>query len=167
MAHGMTRRVFAAAGAASVAALGLGARAQGADLKTLRCIMRNDLRVLDPMWTTAYVTRNHGYMVFDTLFALDAKFKQQPQMVGDYTISPDKLVYRFTLRDGLKFHDGHQRCDIISGRSLRAAGICATVTSASHSAIESRWCPSAPARHYSGWPIQPSAGAGERKRNRP
>ena len=68
--------------------------------------MRNDLRVLDPMWTTAYVTRNHGYMVFDTLFALDSKFQPQPQMVGDYSISPDKLFYRFTLRDGLRFHDG-------------------------------------------------------------
>src|SRR5882762_3498714 len=109
MAHGMTRREFAAAGAASVAALGLGARAQGADLKTLRCIMRNDLRVLDPMWTTAYVTRNHGYMVFDTLFALDSKFQPQPQMVGDYSISADKLLYRFTLRDGLRFHDGPRR----------------------------------------------------------
>src|SRR5258707_6898913 len=106
MAHGMTRRELAAAGAASVAALGLGARAQGADLKTLRCIMRNDLRVLDPMWTTAYVTRNHGYMVFDTLFALDSKFHPQPQMVGDHSISPDKLFYRFTLRDGLRFHNG-------------------------------------------------------------
>jgi len=45
-------------------------------------------------------------MIFDTLFALDSKFKPQPQMVGDYSISPDKLVYRFALRPGLKFHDG-------------------------------------------------------------
>ena len=56
--------------------------------------MRNDLRVLDPMWTTAYVTRNHGYMVFDTLFALDAQFVPRPQMVGEYAISADNLVYR-------------------------------------------------------------------------
>jgi peptide/nickel transport system substrate-binding protein len=72
----------------------------------LRFIVRTDLRVLDPIWTTAYVTRNHGYMIFDTLFALDSKFKPQPQMVGDYSVSPDKLVYRFALRPGLKFHDG-------------------------------------------------------------
>jgi peptide/nickel transport system substrate-binding protein len=45
-------------------------------------------------------------MVFDTPFALDAKFRPEPQMVGDYNISPDQLVYSFTLRDGLKFHDG-------------------------------------------------------------
>jgi hypothetical protein len=103
MAHVMTRRQFAiAASAASFA----GGPAQGADLKTLRFIMRNDLRVLDPIWTTAYASRNHGYMVFDTLFALDSKFKPHPQMVGDYSIAPDKLTYSFTLRDGLVFHDG-------------------------------------------------------------
>src|SRR5216683_7750829 len=107
MAHAMTRREFAmAASAASFAAFGFGARARGADAKTLRLIMRNDLRVLDPIWTTAYASRNHGYMVFDTLFALDAKLQPQPQMVGDYSISPDKLIYSFILRDGLKFHDG-------------------------------------------------------------
>jgi peptide/nickel transport system substrate-binding protein len=107
MAHGMTRRQFAiSASATSVAAFCFGAQAQGADAKTLRFIMRNDLRVLDPMWTTAYVTRNHAYMVFDTLFALDSRFQPHPQMVGDYSISPDKLIYSFALRDGLKFHDG-------------------------------------------------------------
>jgi peptide/nickel transport system substrate-binding protein len=45
-------------------------------------------------------------MVFDTLFALDSKFQPHPQMVGDYSVSPDQLLYSFTLRDGLKFHDG-------------------------------------------------------------
>jgi peptide/nickel transport system substrate-binding protein len=106
MAHEMTRREFAAVGAAGLIGLVFGRRARGADSKTLRFIVRTDLRVLDPIWTTAYVSRNHGYMIFDTLFALDSKFKPQPQMVGDYTISPDKLVYRFALRPGLKFHDG-------------------------------------------------------------
>src|SRR5712671_4987370 len=106
MAHGMTRREFAtAAGAASLAGIGSSAT-NAADTKTLRFIAQSDLRILDPIWTTAYITRNHGYMVFDTLFALDAKFKPHPQMVGDYSISPDKLLYSFTLRDGLKFHDG-------------------------------------------------------------
>jgi peptide/nickel transport system substrate-binding protein len=105
MAHGMTRREFAAT-AAGLAALGFGARAEGAGTKTLRLIASSDLRVLDPIWTTAGISRAHGYMVFDTPFALDAKLRPQPQMVGDYDISPDQLVYRFTLRDGLKFHDG-------------------------------------------------------------
>jgi peptide/nickel transport system substrate-binding protein len=103
----MTRREFAlAVGAGAFASSGLGWPVRAGDGKTLYFIMRNDLRVLDPMWTTAYVTRNHGYMVFDTLFALDSKFQPQPQMVGDYSISADKLLYRFTLRGGLAFHDG-------------------------------------------------------------
>ncbi|HEX3954507.1 MAG TPA: ABC transporter substrate-binding protein, partial [Stellaceae bacterium] len=72
----------------------------------LRFIPQADLRVLDPVWTSAYITRNHGYMVFDTLFGTDAKFQPQPEMVDTWTISPDKLVYTFTLRDKLKFHDG-------------------------------------------------------------
>src|SRR5580704_13106338 len=70
MAHEMTRREFAiAAGAAGLASFGLSARAKAADANTLRFIAQADLRVLDPIWTTAYITRNHGYMVFDTLFA--------------------------------------------------------------------------------------------------
>src|SRR5260370_31632332 len=105
MAHGMTRRELAAT-AASLAATGFGAPAESADTKTLRFIAQSDLRVLDPIWTTAGITRNHGYMVYDTPFALDAKFKPQPQMVGDYSISPDKVLYSFTLRGGLQFHDG-------------------------------------------------------------
>ena len=107
MAYRMTRREFAAAaGAASLAGFGFSARPKAADTKTLRFIAQSDLRVLDPIWTTAYITRNHGYMVFDTLFAIDAEFAPHPQMVGDFSVSPDKLTYQFKLRDGLGFHDG-------------------------------------------------------------
>jgi peptide/nickel transport system substrate-binding protein len=104
----LSRRVFnATAASAALLAAAPRARAQaGADKKTLRFIAQSDLRVLDPIWTTAYISRNHGYMVFDTLFAIDAEFAPHPQMVGDYNISGDKLSYHFTLRDGLGFHDG-------------------------------------------------------------
>ena len=67
--------------------------------------MHSDLRVIDPGFTTAYITRDHGYMVYDTLLATDANFKIQPQM-ADWKVSDDKLTYTFTLRDGLKWHDG-------------------------------------------------------------
>ena len=77
-----------------------------AQQKVLKFIPQADLRILDPITTTAYITRNHGYMVYDTLFATDAKFQIQPQMVDKYEVSGDKLTYTFTLRDGLKFHDG-------------------------------------------------------------
>src|SRR5437762_2176023 len=74
--------------------------------KVLKFIPQADLRILDPITTTAYITRNHGYMIYDTLFATDAKFQVQPQMVDKVEISKDQLTYTFTLRSGLKFHDG-------------------------------------------------------------
>jgi len=74
--------------------------------KVLRVNMHSDLKIVDPIWTTAYMSRNYGYMVYDTLFAIDTKGVVQPQMVDTYTISEDGLTYDFTLRDGLKFHDG-------------------------------------------------------------
>ncbi|MFC0239505.1 ABC transporter substrate-binding protein [Rhodopseudomonas telluris] len=76
-----------------------------ADAKTIHAVMHSDLRVIDPGLTTAYITRDHGYMVYDTLLAMDANFKVQPQM-ADWKVSDDKLTYTFTLRDGLKWHDG-------------------------------------------------------------
>src|SRR5438270_1909413 len=73
--------------------------------KTITAVMHSDLRIIDPIFTTAYITRDHGYMIYDTLVAPDSNFKIQPQM-ADWKISDDKLVYTFTLRDGLKWHDG-------------------------------------------------------------
>src|SRR6266404_4483724 len=73
--------------------------------KTITAVMHSDLRIIDPIFTTAYITRDHGYMVYDTLLATDANFKIQPQM-ADWKVSDDKLTYTFTLRDGLKWHDG-------------------------------------------------------------
>lgn len=72
--------------------------------KTITAVMHSGLRVLDPIITTAHITRNHAYMIYDVLVAVDESFTPQPQM-ADWTISDDKLVYTFTLRDGLKFHD--------------------------------------------------------------
>jgi len=68
--------------------------------------MHSDLKILDPIWTTAYIVRNHGYLVWDTLFAMDEKFEVKPQMVDTWKVSDDKLTYTFTLRDGLEWHDG-------------------------------------------------------------
>ena len=74
--------------------------------KTLRIVMHSDLKILDPIWTTAYIVRNHGFLIYDQLFALDDKLKPQPQMVDTWKMSDDKLTWTFTLRDGLKWHDG-------------------------------------------------------------
>src|SRR5215471_941373 len=73
--------------------------------KTVSAVMHSDLRIIDPGITTAYITRDHGYMVYDTLLATDSSFKVRPQM-ADWKVSDDKLTYTFALRDGLKWHDG-------------------------------------------------------------
>src|ERR1700742_3891964 len=67
-----------------------------------------DLASLDPVWTTADITRNYSLAVFDTLFAYDAQFNVQPQMVEGFTTESDGLSWELTLRDGLKFHDGEK-----------------------------------------------------------
>lgn len=80
------------------------ARAQGK--KTLRAAPHAALRVLDPVVTNAYITRNHAYLVYDTLFSVDSRYRPQPQMVDSWTVGDDKLTYIFKLREGLAFHDG-------------------------------------------------------------
>ena len=101
MGH-LRRSLFALAAAALLSGLSAPANAQ----KTLRAVMHSDLKILDPIWTTAYIVRNHGYMVYDTLFATDAKGEIKPQMVDKYEVGPDQLTHTFTLRDGLLWHDG-------------------------------------------------------------
>jgi len=76
------------------------------DTKTLRVVPHSNLTILDPIWTTAYITRNHGYMIYDTLFGMDTKGNIQPQMVDKWETSKDRKTWTFTLRDGLEFHDG-------------------------------------------------------------
>ncbi|HET6308485.1 MAG TPA: ABC transporter substrate-binding protein [Rhodopila sp.] len=95
----MRRRTFLAAALAAPAI----ARAQQASV--LRFIPQADLTVLDPIWTTAYVTRNHGFMVFDTLYGQDSTYKASPQMVAGHVIENDGKLWTLTLRDGLKWHD--------------------------------------------------------------
>jgi len=89
----------------AIAALVLNAAIGAAHAETLIAVPHSGLRVLDPILTTAHITRNHSYMVYDTLVGLDSTFKPQPQM-ADWTSSSDKLVWTFKLRDGLKWHDG-------------------------------------------------------------
>ena len=100
-------RIPVAATAVLLAACLLGAAPQAsAQTKTLRFVPHADVKILDPSFTTAYITRNFGYMVYDTLFAQDAKGVPKPQMVDKYTTSKDGKSWSFTLRPGLKFHDG-------------------------------------------------------------
>ena len=102
----LTRRDFGKLGGAAALAASLPLTAKAAGPKVLRCVMHSGLRITDPIITTAYIARNHGYMIYDTLFAVDDKLQVQPQMVDHYELSADKLTHTFTLRPGLKFHDG-------------------------------------------------------------
>jgi len=72
----------------------------------LKLSLHSDLKIVDPIWTTALISTHHGMMVYDTLFSLDEKLQVQPQMVDKWTVSDDKLTWTFTLRDGLEWHDG-------------------------------------------------------------
>jgi len=76
-----------------------------AQAQTINAVMHAPLRALDPVISTAYILRNYGYMVYDTLLAQDASNAIQPQMAS-WKVSPDGKTYTFTLRDGLKWHDG-------------------------------------------------------------
>jgi peptide/nickel transport system substrate-binding protein len=103
-----TRRRFIKTAAASATLLGLrtSASAQSTRRRTLRAVMQGDLRSFDPIWTSASITTYHGALIYDTLFGVNEDMKPQPQMVGKYGVSDDKLTWTFELRDGLKFTDG-------------------------------------------------------------
>src|SRR6476646_6806241 len=101
----MYRRTLLKTSAATAitGALGAPAIAQGS-AKVLRCAPEANLASIDPIWTTATVAINHGYMVYDTLFGVDLDLNPQPQMAAGHTLSQDRKLYTITLRDGLLFH---------------------------------------------------------------
>ena len=83
--------------------VGAGRPSIAQETRVLRVVPQSDLKILDPIWTTAFVTRNHGYAIYDTLFGVDAEGKVQPQMVGKYSSSTDHMKWSFTLREGAVF----------------------------------------------------------------
>src|SRR5215510_855403 len=104
----ISRRQMVGGGAAAASAMTLGVPSVHAqkDRQALRFVAQADLKVLDPVWQTAYITRNHSYLVYDTLFGTDENHRVKPQMVDRTTVSEDGMKYTFTLRDGLRWHDG-------------------------------------------------------------
>jgi peptide/nickel transport system substrate-binding protein len=87
-------------------ALSMGPALGSSTQSVLRVVPNANLILLDPIWTSIYITRNHGYLIYDTLFALDASGEPQPQMVDSWTESQDGLTWEFKLREGLMWHDG-------------------------------------------------------------
>jgi ABC-type dipeptide transport system, periplasmic component len=105
----MSNRTFTSLVVRSVVAAGLGLAASVSLAQAesvLRFVPHGDLVVVDPILNIDYMARNHGYMIYDTLFAFDSKNEIKPQMVDTWTVSEDGMSYSFKLRPGLKWHDG-------------------------------------------------------------
>src|SRR5579875_3586747 len=86
--------------------------------ETLRYVPLGDLRILDPVWTSAAITLEHAQMIYDVLVTMDSKLTPRLQMAESYTQSPDGMRWTFTLRPGLVFHDGTK---------VRAADVVASI----------------------------------------
>jgi ABC-type transport system substrate-binding protein len=104
--HLMKRRDVLKTALAGATALATPRIAQATDAKTIRFVPHADLASLDPVWTTADITRNFSLAVYDTLYGYDAEFNVQPQMVDGAVVENDGRQWDLTLRDGLAFHDG-------------------------------------------------------------
>lgn len=100
------RTVLGAAAATLASPLAAPRIARAEPARVLRFVPQSDLGVLDPIWTAAYVTRNHAMLVFDTLYGIDASYRVKPQMVAGHVVEADGRLWQLTLRDGLRFHDG-------------------------------------------------------------
>ena len=134
--------------------------------RTLRFVAQADLKTLDPVWTTAYITRNHGYLVYDILFGTDEQQQIKPQMIDRVAVSTDGMKYSFTLRDGLRWHDGQpvRSEDCVECRS--SAGAKKTASDCSSWPTRERSLPSTRRRSPSSSP-SPSGPSSTLWENRP
>jgi len=100
------RAALASAGAAALTLPALARPALAQAPRVLRMVPQANLASLDPVWSTANITRNHGFMIYDTLYGLTAGLEPTPQMAGGHVVEDDGRRVTVTLRDGLAFHDG-------------------------------------------------------------
>ncbi len=100
------RRTLIQAGLAAAVPGVLRAQTRPPASRTIRAVLQSDVATYDPIWTTANISAYHGAMIYDTLFGNDHDQVPQPQMVGKYGSSDDKLNWTFELRDGLRWSDG-------------------------------------------------------------
>src|SRR5437763_9145372 len=112
----MDRRSFlkTAVGAGALTTVGglaTPAISQRAAARVLRLVPHADVANFDPIWSSAYIARNAGLLVWDTLYGVDAKLEVQRQMVEDEEDSADGLVWTFRLRVALRFLYGEPERD--------------------------------------------------------
>ncbi len=108
---------------AAAAGLALPSVARGEAARILKVVPQGDLASLDPMWTTAYQTRDHGFMVFDTLFGVNTQQQPSLQMAGGVVTAQNGLSWHITLREGLLFHDGSKVLARDAAASVRRWGV--------------------------------------------
>src|ERR1700726_2919161 len=101
----MRRRDLLRAGFATLASVASPRIIRAESTRKLVFVPTSDLTVLDPVVTGNRPTRNHAYLVFDTLYGLDTSWEAQPQMVENHAVENDGLTWTLRLRDGLRFHD--------------------------------------------------------------
>lgn len=117
------RSLLSAALAAAAPAMLPGlARGQAARSRTLRVVPETLTTIFDPHFTTSFTTRDFGYLVYDTLVAVNDRWEPTPQMAERWETSADGLEWRFILRDGLVFHDGEPVTAEDCAASLRRWG---------------------------------------------
>ena len=100
----MQRRSFLGC---TTAALAMPSIARGDATQVLKFVPQADLAALDPVWTTTYQSRDHGFLVFDTLFGLDGTLRASPQMADGAVSDDGGKTWRITLRPDLMFRDGN------------------------------------------------------------
>ena len=102
----MIGRRAALAGGLALAAPALSQPSVAQPARVLRMVPQANLASLDPVWSTANISRNHGFMVYDTLYGMTQAMEPRPQMAAGHSVEEDGRRVRIVLRDGLVFHDG-------------------------------------------------------------
>ncbi len=88
---------------------------------------------LDAQATSAQVARNINLHVYETLYARDENARAVPDLAEGVSISSDGLAYVFTLRQGVKFHNGKEMTstDVVASLDrYRKAGASANLVRA-------------------------------------
>src|SRR5260370_4294301 len=132
----MRRRDLLKAASASVAAFAAPGIARSESTNKLVFVPPIDLTVLDPVVTGLRSTRNHAYIVFDTLYGIDTNWTAQPQMIEGHQVEEDGLTWTLTLRGGLRFHDKEPVLarDVVA--SIRRFAACISFANALMAATE-------------------------------
>ena len=72
----------------------------------LRVAIIGEPPAFDPTFTTATVTQNTTWHVFESLFYPDANFAPQPMLLESFEVEENGAVFVFHIRENVPFHNG-------------------------------------------------------------